>query len=135
MAESARRIKASKVGSAEGVAKLGPAQKPNRAVVRRRPNWVFVLVAAAIALGSAGIVLSFDVRENRSWFIFAAVVGIFGSVLTLGLARMFTNWRRRSGHVDTDLFFLLLNVIVVIAWLAGMFAVFQLSYEISRDVG
>lgn len=114
---------------------MGPVQKPSRTVVRRRPNWAFVIVAAAIALGSAGIMLSFDVRENRSLFILAAAGGIFGSVLTLGFARMNTNKRRRSGHVDTDLFFLFLNVIVVIAWLIGMFAVFQLSYEISRDVG
>lgn len=62
----------------------------------------------------------------------AAVVGLFASVVVVALARMDTNRRRRSGYIDTQMFFWVLNALALLGWMLGMWAVFQLSYEISR---
>jgi hypothetical protein len=93
------------------------------------------MLAAAIAVTSAGVVLLLDVVQNEGTFVLAAVLGIFGSVVVLGLARQDTNRRRRKGYIETKVFFWTLNAIAIIGWGIGMLAVFLLSYEFSRDVG
>lgn len=109
-----------------------PVQKATKTVVRRSPNWIYVGLAAFVAAVPAGLIASFDAVENPGMIGVAAVVGLFFSVIVVGLARMDTNTRRRSGYLDTQMFFLVLNTLALLGWLLGMWAVFQLSYEISR---
>lgn len=77
--------------------------------------------------------MSFDAVENPGLISIAAVVGLFASVVVVAVARMDTNRRRRSGYIDTQVFFWVLNALALLGWLLGMWAVFQLSYEISRS--
>lgn len=109
-----------------------PVQKATKTVVRRSPNWIYVGLAAVVAAVSAGLITSFDAVENPGMIGLAATVGLFASVAVVALARMDTNRRRRSGYIDTQMFFWVLNALALLGWLLGMWAVFQLSYEISR---
>ncbi len=93
----------------------------------------FVAGAVAVALGTLFVAGTADPTEGRGILALAAAVGMFGTVVLVGLARQDTARRRREGYIDTQAFFIMLNTAAVIAWSAGLFALYTLSYELSRN--
>jgi hypothetical protein len=108
-----------------------PSKAPS-AASRRGPNMLFVLLAVLLALLTIFIARSADPIEDRGILGVAATLGMFGSVVLVGLARQDTARRRRVGYIDTQAFFLMLNTAAIVAWLAGLFALYTLNYEFSR---
>jgi hypothetical protein len=114
-------------------ARQGSPRKPASSAARRGPNLAFVAAAVAVAIGTTFVAGTSDPTESRSILALTAAVGMFGSVVLVGLARQDTARRRREGYIDTQTFFIMLNTAAVIAWSAGLFALYTLSYELSRN--
>lgn len=119
--------------SAVNRARQNSHPKSGAAAAGRGPNMAFVAGAVAVALGTILVAATADPTVGRGILACAAVVGMFGSVVIVGLARQDTARRRRAGYIDTQAFFVMLNVAAVIAWFAGLFALYTLSYELSRS--
>jgi hypothetical protein len=94
---------------------------------------LFVVLAVLLALVTIFIARSANALTNRGILGVAAALGMFGSVILVGLARQDTARRRRVGYIDTQAFFIMLNAAAIIAWLGGLFALYTLSYELSRQ--
>ena len=101
-------------------------------VALERPNLVLVLALVATTLVALGVAL-LGTADGR---VLAAtmLVGMFGGVVLLGLARLdanrkrsggrFTDWSIESSKVATGLF--------AIGWLAGLVSLWRLALDLSR---
>ena len=97
-----------------------------------RPPFLVVIAMAVNALLSLGLLLSFSDLRIRALVV---LLGMFGSVILLGVFRQsinlaradgkFMDWRFSSNSVAT--------VFTLAAWLAGVGSLFFLCYEISRN--
>ena len=97
-----------------------------------RPPFLVVIAMAVNALLSLGLLLSFSDLRIRALVV---LLGMFGSVILLGVFRQsinlaradgkFMDWRFSSNSVAT--------AFTLAAWLAGVGSLFFLCYEISRN--
>ena len=97
-----------------------------------RPPFLVVIAMVVNALFSLGLLLSFSDSRIRALVV---LLGMFGSVILLGVFRQsinlvradgkFMDWRFSSNSVAT--------VFTLAAWLAGVGSLFFLCYEISRN--
>lgn len=97
-----------------------------------RPNLVLVLALVASSLLTIGVAL----LGTTDQVILSAtiLVGMFGGVMLLGLARLdanrkrsggrFTDWSIESSKVATGLF--------ALGWLAGLISLWRLALDLSR---
>lgn len=96
-----------------------------------RTNPAFLALAGAVATGAT--VLPLVAGRSAGVSIWAAAIGMFGSVWVLGRANLHVLKARRSRPVDAARFFLILNLLVTVAWLSGLYSLFVASYELSRS--
>lgn len=109
------------------------SQRQGVATARRGPNMAFVAGTAAVTMGTVFLAGTADPAGEPGILALASALGMFGTVLLVGLARQDIARRRRQGYIDTRAFFVMLNTAAVVGWLAGLFALYTLSYELSRS--
>lgn len=96
------------------------------------PNaWIFV---ACIAVTVVTVVLAVAGPEPLWRSVVAVVIGMFGGIVLLGLARLDTTGKRGMGtFADWSVGFLTaVNVVVAVGWASGLWALMQSAYEFSR---
>lgn len=116
----------------QGARHAGATPRPPSLVRTTTPNaWIFL---ACVVVTVVTVVLAAAGPEPLWRSVVAVVLGMFGGIVLLGLARLDTTRKRGMGtFADWSVGFLTaVNVVVVVGWVAGLWALMQSAYEFSR---